>query len=243
MKRRLLPIALVSLLGTAAANAHVVTTGLGPLYDGASHFALSPETCVPLAAIGLFAGLRGAAAARKALFIIPVAWLIGGHLGLTWGTAPGYPLAAATFLVLGLLIATDCKLKPAFVAGLAAIVTALHGWIEGLDLRTEGGGTMATLGGAVVAAIFFLLASGLVLALKPAWTRIVVRVLGSWLAATGLLMTGWWLHPPKSRQGADNASICPRTLVASSANPAFSQAATSPLRQAMSFGNAFSASR
>ena len=31
--------------------------------------------------------------------------------------------------------------------------------------------------------------------LKPAWTRIAVRVAGSWIAAIGLLLLGWGLRP------------------------------------------------
>jgi hypothetical protein len=33
--------------------------------------------------------------------------------------------------------------------------------------------------------------AGGVVSLTPPWTRIVVRVIGSWLAAIGLLMLGW----------------------------------------------------
>ena len=35
------------------AEAHLVTTGLGPIYDGISHFALSPEVWVPVLALAL----------------------------------------------------------------------------------------------------------------------------------------------------------------------------------------------
>jgi hypothetical protein len=31
--------------------------------------------------------------------------------------------------------------------------------------------------------------------LRTAWARIAVRVGGSWIAATGLLMIGWTLRP------------------------------------------------
>ena len=61
-----------------AAQAHLVTTGLGPVYDGAAHFVLSPEDLVPLLALALLAGLRGPAAGRAALFAVTVFWLVGG---------------------------------------------------------------------------------------------------------------------------------------------------------------------
>ena len=45
----------------------------------------------------------------------------------------------------------------------------------------------------IVATLFVLvaLAAGLVVALRAPWTRIAVRVAGSWIAAIGLLLLGW----------------------------------------------------
>ncbi len=63
------------------AEAHLVTTGLGPIYDGIGHLALSPEVWVPVLAVARFAGLRGAAAGRLTLFLLPVAWLVGALVG------------------------------------------------------------------------------------------------------------------------------------------------------------------
>jgi urease accessory protein len=35
--------------------------------------------------------------------------------------------------------------------------------------------------------------AGFVVSLRAPWTRIAVRVAGSWVAATGLLLLGWTL--------------------------------------------------
>ena len=43
------------------ASAHLVTTGLGPVYDGIGHLVMTPEDLIPALAIAFFAGLRGAA--------------------------------------------------------------------------------------------------------------------------------------------------------------------------------------
>jgi urease accessory protein len=40
-------------------EAHLNTTGMGPVYDGVIHFLLSPEDFVPVLALALLAGLRG----------------------------------------------------------------------------------------------------------------------------------------------------------------------------------------
>jgi hypothetical protein len=35
------------------------------------------------------------------------------------------------------------------------------------------------------------LVSALVIKLRPPWTKIAVRVIGSWIVASGLLLLGW----------------------------------------------------
>ena len=46
------------------AHAIIVSTGLGPFYDGLSHFALTPEDLLPALALALLVGLSGARAGR-----------------------------------------------------------------------------------------------------------------------------------------------------------------------------------
>ena len=48
----------------------------------------------------------------------------------------------------------------------------------------------------LVFAVFVLaaLAAALVVRLRADWTRIAVRVAGSWIATSGLLMLGWALR-------------------------------------------------
>ena len=74
------------MIGRPCLLAHLVTTGLGPFYDGVSHFALTPEDLLPALAIALLAGQRGSPAGRLALFALPGAWLAGGLAGLAFPT-------------------------------------------------------------------------------------------------------------------------------------------------------------
>ena len=76
----------------SCAEAHLNSTGLGPVYDGLSHFLRSPEDLVPVIALALLAGLRGAAYGRRALFVLPAAWLLGGFIGLSATTSGGAAL-------------------------------------------------------------------------------------------------------------------------------------------------------
>jgi hydrogenase/urease accessory protein HupE len=174
----------------SVAAAHLVTTGMGPVYDGIGHLLLSPEDLVPALAVALYAGLRGRTAGRWILFVFPPAWLLGGMAGLLVNSTPGFPLATISFLLLGALIAADLPLPAPVVSGLAVAVGILHGYGNGIAMQ-EGPGISGLAG--IMATLFVLaaLVSAVVVSLRPAWTRVAVRVTGSWIAAVGLLMLGW----------------------------------------------------
>jgi hydrogenase/urease accessory protein HupE len=156
------------------------------------HFLTSPEDLVPVLALALLAGLRGAAYGRRALFTIPTAWLLGGLVGLTAAAANPHPIvAAAWFLLLGGLLAADARLSLRVNTALAAMLGLYHGYLNGTGMGQVSSAAVALLG--LVFAVFVLiaLASAVVVQLRAQWARIAVRVAGSWIAASGLLMLGW----------------------------------------------------
>jgi urease accessory protein len=179
----------------APAEAHLVTTGLGPVYDGISHVLLSPDDLLPLLALGVLAGLNGPTAGRRALFTLTLAWLLGGLAGFVVGH-PLVPVGvtAASFLVLGGLTAADRRLSPAVVTAIALAVGLLHGWLNGAAIAEAQHEPLGLVG--IVSATFVLvaLAGAFVVSVRAAWARVAVRVAGSWVAAIGLLMLGWSLR-------------------------------------------------
>jgi hydrogenase/urease accessory protein HupE len=177
------------------ADAHLATTGLGPVYDGINHLVLSPDDLVPVIAMALLAGLNGATAGRRALFALPAAWWLGGLAGFSHGAEvlPG-AITAVSFLVIGMLTALDRRLSDRVVTGLAAVLGLLHGWLNGAGIATAGREALALLGLGVAVFVVVALGSALVLSLRAGWQRIVVRVAGSWVAAIGLLLLGWALR-------------------------------------------------
>ncbi|MGA8032753.1 MAG: HupE/UreJ family protein [Casimicrobiaceae bacterium] len=184
-------------LAPSIARAHLVNTGLGPFYDGVSHFVLTAEDFLPALALAFLAGLRGAKAGRLALFALPIAWFAGGLFGLaspTTGMAAGS--ATVSFLVLGGLVAADARLRPDWVAGLAVALGLAHGYGNGSAMAQAGLGAPGLAGIALTLFATTALAAALVVALRTPWTRIAVRVAGSWIAATGLLLVGWSLRMP-----------------------------------------------
>jgi urease accessory protein len=194
--RRVVVVASAAVLIFAMpAQAHLVTTGLGPVYDGISHVLLSPEDLLPVLAMAFLAGLTGRLAGRLALLLLPLAWALGGVVAFE-ARAPLPPgaMAAAPFLVLGVLTAADLRLSPNLVASLAIALGLLHGWSNGAGIAAEGREEAGLVG--VAAAVFVLvaMAAAFVVSLCASWARIAVRVAGSWIAAIGLLMLGWSLH-------------------------------------------------
>lgn len=184
----------IFLLVPASAEAHLVTTGLGPVYDGVSHLFLTLDDLLPVIALALLAGLNGSAAGRRALFGLPAAWLAAGLGGFASGTSLLPETAAtASLLVLGILTAADRRISPTVVLALATLLGLLHGWQNGASIAQAGREASGLLG--IVSAIFVLAAlmSAAVVSLRRPWARVAVRVAGSWIAAIGLLRLGWTL--------------------------------------------------
>ncbi len=156
---------------------------------------LSFEDLLPVLALAVLVGLNGAREGRLALFMLPVAWLLGGVAGMVWGalTPPSWAPVLSLF-ALGVVAAASVRLAPSLVVLLAAALGLVHGALNGPGLEMAGRDATALLG--IVATVFvvFALASALVVSLRQPWTRIAVRVAGSWVAAVGLLMAGWGIR-------------------------------------------------
>jgi hydrogenase/urease accessory protein HupE len=183
--------------GTAApANAHLVQTGFGAFYDGLAHVALTPADLLLVVALALLAGQRGTRTSRWTLFALPIAWLAGGALGAHVPVETTLPLLTTlTFGLAGILVALDARLHAAAVAIFAVAAGLVHGYVNGATLSPDGASLLGLTG--AVSAVFCLLAilSAQVTTLQAGWTRIAVRVAGSWIAAAGLLMLGWLARP------------------------------------------------
>jgi len=171
--------------------AHLVTTGLGPLFDGIGHVLVTPEDFLPVVALALLAGLGGKRYARSVLFTVTGAWLAGGLIGLMTGGSAPLAVTALSFLLLGGLVAADRPVNVQVGVALAVLLGLVHGQMNGAEMKTVGIGVVGLLG--TVGCLFVLvsLVTGLVVSLARPWTRIAVRVAGSWIVAIGLLYVGW----------------------------------------------------
>lgn len=184
-----------ALLQPSSAAAHLMTTGLGPVYDGISHVLMTLSDLVPILTLSMLAGLNGPAAGRRILFLLTGAWLVGGLAGyVSDRTLVPTTWTIASFLVLGGLTALGRRLALSVVSGLGIAVGLLHGWMNGAGIAAAERAALGLVG--IVSAIFVLVAivSAFVVTLRARWMQMAVRVVGSWVAAIGLLMLGWSLR-------------------------------------------------
>jgi hypothetical protein len=187
-------IALGLALCPLTGHAHLIETGLGPVYDGITHFALTPEDLIPALALAMLAGLRGAEHARRVMFVLPGAWLLGGIAGTLAG-APALVISAwLPLLALGGLVAADARLPAGATAAIAALLGMVLGYANGYAMAQAGPGLRGVLGIAGTVFVVTTLAAAFVAAWQAGWMRIAWRALGGWVAASGLLLLGWSLR-------------------------------------------------
>ena len=105
---------------------------------------------------------------------------------------PSFPLSTISFLLIGILVAADISLPLLIVAPMTVIIGFTHGVFNGIAL-TLGSGVLGLVG--IMSALFALVTifSAAVVSIRQSWARIVVRVIDSWVAASGLLIIGWHL--------------------------------------------------
>ena len=186
----------VAALTPGVAEAHLVNTGFGPFYDGISHLFVTAPDILVVAALGLLAGLRGPATGRTALASIIGAWTLGGLVGLVLAPEALWAVATTlTFLVAGALLALDREMSAGAVALLGTGIGLLHGFLNGAEAATSGIGLVGLAGSLCAIAVMSTLITALAVTWSEGWTRIVLRVAGSWIVAIGMLMLGWLFRP------------------------------------------------
>jgi hydrogenase/urease accessory protein HupE len=102
--------------------------------------------------------------------------------------------SAISFLVPGSLVAADLRLKPGAVAAIAVVLGFSDGYLSDMTIQPTGFGSFDLVG--TVAALFVMVSivAAFVIWLKRQWMRVAVRVVGSRITATGLLLLGWSVH-------------------------------------------------
>ena len=176
--------------------AHSPIEGIDSLYSGVLHPLFVPAHLLLLIALGLFIGQRGSNENQRVIFVFLGAILVG--LTVAWFDLPLQPelalLAAATLI--GLMIASRLPLSPGWCAFIAATVGVLLG-VDSAQASLTGKEKLASLFGSSIG-IYLLFLYAMVIGdylNKGHRRQIGLRVIGSWVAASALLVLALSLAP------------------------------------------------
>lgn len=196
MKRALYFSVLLWLIAASPADAHLMTTGLGPFYDGMAHLFVSPDDLIAVIALSLLGGLRGPRNGRTVLWFLPLTWMIANFAGRELlsplaNEAAWAAVSAVVTVAVGALVASDIGLPHWLISGAAVVLGAIHGALNGAEAVTPGSYALIPIGNAISLFVVVALVAGQAVVTHGGTPRIIARVAGSWIAAIGLLLFGW----------------------------------------------------
>jgi hydrogenase/urease accessory protein HupE len=154
------------------------------------HPLLHFETLLPTLALALWSGQLGAPHSSR----LPLAFLGAALLGAVAGILEidlnvGPASLRLSMLVLGLLVAAQGKLPASLAMAMAFLFGLFEGQINTYDPETTIERPLlfiAGVGSSLGLILFHVVTR--VVRYRAFWVQIAVRVLGSWIAATGLLV-------------------------------------------------------
>jgi urease accessory protein len=175
-------------LAPAPAAAHPMP-GVGDFYAGMLHPITTVEFVLPLVALSLLAGQQARTSAIAMLITVPVSLFVGAVVGLL---AP-VPTAVssvnlAAMTAVGLIVATGCPLPSVVATGLSVMPAAAVGWANGAEINGQMSALRFIAGLVLVGFLLIAYGIGAARRLQAPWMRVGFRVLGSWIAAIGLLV-------------------------------------------------------
>jgi hydrogenase/urease accessory protein HupE len=206
-RKRFAAVAGTLLLLPGLAAAHAPIEGLNSFYNGLLHPLVVLAHVFPLLALGLLFGQQGAMGSRFILVVYGAAIVLGLTAAALLPSSGSFADFMAGFLekallgsaaVLGLLIAIHPRLPPPLPVALGALTGLLVG-MDSLMAGLAGKDKLAGLfGSGIVAYLLPLYPMALAESLdRRPRLKIAVRVLGSWIAASALLVLSLSLLPAR----------------------------------------------
>jgi urease accessory protein len=187
-------LALLILLCLPVAVAAHPIKGVGDFYSGMLHPLTALEFLLSWIALALFAGQQGRKTALLALAIFPSALVLGAILGTVVASPAWLPAMNLVLIpILGLAVVLAISFPTPATVILVALVGLLHGLANGAEITAPVSPWRFIPGLATIAVLVLAYGIGLVRSIKKPWTRIAVRVAGSWITAAGIMVCAFKL--------------------------------------------------
>ena len=178
----------LAVLAAQPVMAHPPPLGIGGFAGGLLHPLFVPAHALTLVGLGVLIGQQ--TGWGRAVVLVAIVALAAGLGVMTLGVVPLFVGEALLALaaVTGLLVAL-ARPMPEIVGGVLATATgfliALDSPPEVLSLREA---NLMLIGTGLGAALLLIVTSELARRLESAWPRIGLRILGSWVAASAILV-------------------------------------------------------
>lgn len=178
----------------ATAAAHDLSARYGAFLGASAHVLTEADHLAAFVAIGLLAGQHAGRPRTTALAAFAVALMLGMAGPLVFPALRGFEsvdgiFSPTTLLLSGALVAGARRPPMWLIAAVGVAVGGVQGLANGLAIQDSARAAVSLLG--AVSAAFLTTAIGTVIAsIANAPARIAVRVVGSWVAAMGLMLLG-----------------------------------------------------
>jgi urease accessory protein len=165
--------------------------GVGDFYAGMLHPITAIEFALPMLALSLLAGQQARKTAIGILLTFPAVLAVGAFLALLAPIPRHLGLVnIGSMAVLGVLVALGRPLPSILALGLSVVLGLTIGWANGAEITVQISPFRFVPGLALVGLLLVTYGVGFVRRLKKPWMLIGVRVVGSWIAAVGILALG-----------------------------------------------------
>jgi len=175
------------ILAPCSAWAHGVSTTSGGFLEGFLHPISGADHVVAMVAVGLWGAVLG----PPALWVLPIAFpmvmAFGGLLGFLGIHIPGIEIGIAlSAIVMGLMVAADCKPALWIAAVIVSIFAIFHGYAHGSELPIGSNALQFSMGFVVGTGCLHLIGIFLGEAKKFPQASALVKLTGGGIAITGL---------------------------------------------------------
>lgn len=182
------PLAFVGLLLSDTAMAHSFIPGASSFVNGLVHPFVIPAHVISILMLGMFVGQHGSGAMKWSLAAFMLSVITGLLLTLWWSNVQLQILILVACVLLGLAVAIARPLRLAWLVGIIVVVGLMLG-LDSPQSELPGRERMAALFGTLLGCFFSLVyIAAITEILQRQWQKIGVRILGSWGAASALMV-------------------------------------------------------
>ena len=176
--------------------AHSLSKRFGDFYGGLLHPITSLEIGLGFLGVALVVGQQGKAGARSMLGWFLVA-LFGGAVAASWLPTLESEIRITGLIataLLGISAAAALRFPAPLLALFGLLPGALYGLGNGLAMTTQTTGHLFVSGVLAGGLLAVTPAAAFVTTLHRRWQQTAIRVVGSWIAASGLLVISFHLR-------------------------------------------------